>query len=254
LGDDKLAIAKSIVGASVMVRETEQSVNWGSIALGLIFVIALPAWWFHLVGAKIQKANDKQAAIATRMASGDTDRVGAYLVDGTLTVSMDGVFATAASDIISLTMTASAPTVTPTSLPTITPTAGLRGEPVQLKLSFYDPNIGKFFPNNPEVGKINCALWDVAALVCNSNMADGTPFYDAYGKAVACPPPMQNGDLLRVSYPEQLAGDWICQDRGWAIDRGYVDFLLRYPDMVWTGYDLNNFPWWSTVRAQWLHP
>lgn len=252
---EPVAIARSIVGHSVLVRKTEQSINWGSVAILVVCVIVGPAWWLRLAGHTIQRGNDKAAARMTAQASGNPDTLGAYM--GTpAVVSMDGVFSAASTAAIQNGMATIQAGITPTIAPTLTPTPtqGLHSQPVQLKLSFYDPNIGKYFPDNPKVGQINCALWDTVSLTCNSTMADGSPFALYYGKAAACPPPMQNGDLLRVSYPTQLAGDWICMDRGWAIDRGYIDFLLRYPDMVWTGYDLNSFPWWSTVRAEWVHP
>lgn len=148
----------------------------------------------------------------------------------------------------------STPLPTMELLPSITPTLPFVEEVYMFKLSFYDPAIGKYFPDNPTIGHMNCSQWNESSLTCESNMSDGTPFYDEYGKAIACPPPLQNGDILRVVYPEQLAGDWTCRDRGWAIENGVVDFLLRYPDMIWTGNNLNNFPWWSTVQAYHLHP
>lgn len=146
---------------------------------------------------------------------------------------------------------------TSTALPAPTGTAVLKRDPVLLKLSFYDPNIARQFKGTEiyeNLAHTNCANYDFVSDACLSRMADGSVFEVNYGKAVACPPPMQNGDVLDVTYPEALKGRWTCRDRGWAIEKGYVDFLLRYPDMIWTGYNLNNFPWGSTVQAEWVHP
>lgn len=157
------------------------------------------------------------------------------------------------------------PTPSPFPSPTSTPGRGIvvydNSTPVAsadlmlFKLSFYDPAIGVYFPNDPSIGHTNCAEWDEVNLVCNSTMADGTPFHYWYGKhAVACPPPLRFGDVIRVVYPVQLQGDWTCVDRGGAIVDGYLDFLLKYPDEVWTGYNLSLFPWSSTVQAYLLTP
>lgn len=252
LDGSPVEIAQSIVGYSLLVRRNEQSFSWTSLGY-LVLIVLIFGWWFWRVGVRVTKSEQKLEARQTAVASGN------------YTIGVDGIMRTMtpitdanilASTFVAEYMLSATPTFTPLPTSTMTPlpTATKQPEMLMFKLTFYDPEIGRYFPDNPKVGYMNCAVWDEVSLKCLSTMADGTPFYDEYGKAVACPPPLQNGDILRVVYPEQLAGDWTCRDRGWAIENGYLDFLLRYPDMVWTGYDLNNFPWWSTVQAYHIHP
>lgn len=232
---DKPKLAKSIVGHSLVVRKDEQSLNMESVFIVMLIVgIA----WFYLwrINVRIEKNVQRQSAVETRIASGGNP----YDIGGL-------------ADLVITTV----PTLTPSPIPTATqtplPTLTLepKRELVFLKLSFYDPNIGSIIP---EIADINCMNFDHVNRVCLSTMANGVPFGAYYGRAVACPPPMQFGDVLEVIYPVQLTGNWVCMDRGWAIENGYVDFLLRYPDQIWTGYNLNNFPWSSTVQAYWVHP
>jgi len=115
------------------------------------------------------------------------------------------------------------------------------------RLSFYDPMIGRFFP---DIALINCAVWDVMTNSCVSSLANGDDFRDWYGRGLACPPGHQLGDVLHVIYPEQLRGDWTCVDRGGGIEGDLLDFLLLYPDDIWTGYNLDNFPWASPVVVE----
>lgn len=209
-------------------------------------------WFLSRVQHRIQVAEEKAQLRATVIAQGgnmyDVGGLANLTVDGTVTPTMDVMQAAAYN--IQMTMQAAyTPTPAPTWTPT--PTAIIKDELVFLKLSFYDPMIGQYFP---DIATVNCANWSKELNTCLSTMADGQPFANYYGRAVACPPPMQNGDVLDVIYPVQLQGRWVCQDRGWAIQDGYIDFLLRYPDMVWSGTDLNRFPWSSTVQARWLHP
>ena len=112
------------------------------------------------------------------------------------------------------------------------------------KLSFYDPEIGDYFP---EIASVNCAVWNIETSSCDSTMANGLNFVDYYGKAVACPPGMATGQEFEVLLPKELAGLWTCMDRGYSVEGDWMDFLLKYPDMIWTGYNLNNFPWGNDV-------
>ena len=218
-----------------MVRKSEQSLNPESVFI-VLALVGLVSFYLWRVGAHIDRSQQRQQEIATRIANGSNSY-----------------------DALSQIMVTVQPTDTPiptlTPLPTLTPSATLTASPkselVFLKLSFYDPNIGSVIPS---IADVNCANFDHINNVCISTMANGVPFGQYYGKAIACPPPMQHGDVLEVTYPVQLAGRWTCMDRGWAIEYPYVDFLLRYPDMIWTGYNLNNFPWSTTVQATWIHP
>lgn len=233
--DDKKALAKRIVGYSVLVRKSEQSLNPESVLI--VLAIVSLAWFFMWrLEVRAVRSQQKQQAIATRIALGSN--------------SYDALSQLQVTPMVSQ-IVLPTDTPMPTMVPSPTVTIGPKSELVFLKLSFYDPNIGSIIP---DIADINCALFDHINRVCVSTMANGVPFGQYYGKVVACPPPMQHGDVLEVSYPVQLAGNWTCMDRGWAIEYPYVDFLLRYPDMIWTGYNLNNFPWSTTVQARWVHP
>lgn len=137
--------------------------------------------------------------------------------------------------------------ITPTFTVTPTPAVVDFGQYLyEGRLSFYDPEIGRYFP---DIASVNCADWDSVNKVCNSKLLYHQMDYsDWYGRGVACPPALPDLAVLRVVYPEQLAGDWACVDRGDAVTDNWLDFLLRYPDQVWTGANLNNFPWGSPVK------
>lgn len=233
--EDTRLLARQIVGRSVLVRKSEQSLNPESVVIVLLLV-AMVYWYLWRVNVRIERSQQRQQQMATLVASGSN------VYD-----SLDQLQVTSQPSVSPMPTLTLAPTVTPFPTATVAP----KSELVFLKLSFYDPNIGSVIP---EIADINCALFDHVNRVCVSTMANGVPFGQYYGKAIACPPPMQHGDILDVVYPVQLAGQWTCMDRGWAIEYPYVDFLLRYPDMIWTGYNLNNFPWSTTVQARWIHP
>jgi hypothetical protein len=62
---------------------------------------------------------------------------------------------------------------------------------------------------------------------------------------VACDVRYPFGTVVRVLSPAELAGDWICQDRGSAIIYPYIDFLHEPPNRVeW------NFP----IVAEVIYP
>jgi len=146
------------------------------------------------------------------------------------------------------------PTQTATATKTLIPTVEVtyvyeRPTPIlhTFKLSFYDPNIGNYFPDKAQV---NCLEWDQLTKKCNSKLLGGTDTYaNWYGRGLACPPQLPFYTTLEVYNPPQLKGTWYCVDRGGLIVNDWLDFLLRYPDQVWTGYDLDRFPWGSTVEA-----
>lgn len=252
--EDSRALARQIVGYSVVVRKSDQSINPESL-LWLGLLVAMIWFFFWRVDARVQLSQDRASTRATALAAGispyDVGGLGKLTIDGTVTPTLDPI--QDAYRLFGLTLTAGAPTATATPSPTATatPTQIMKRDKVFMKLSFYDPMIGQYYP---DIADVNCANWSREQKTCLSTMADGTPFAKYYGEAIACPPPFQNGDVLEVVYPVQLQGLWTCRDRGWAIQNGYVDFLLRYPDMVWTGTDLNRFPWSSTVQAYWIHP
>lgn len=242
---DAVQVARSIVSYSLIVRKNEQTLSLASLGY-LSLAVLIFGWWFWRVGVRMNESSERMIARQTAVANGN------------YTIGSDGfmrTFTPAPATLIPLptfTPTIVLPTDTPSPIPTSTRTH----EVLLFKLSFYDPNIPAFFANNPETerayAEVNCAVYDYTLHRCVSTMANGDPFERWYGRGVACPPPLQLGDIIEVIYPTQLQGYWTCVDRGGAIVDQYLDFLLRYPDMVWTGYNLNNFPWASTVQVR-LH-
>jgi len=116
------------------------------------------------------------------------------------------------------------------------------------KLSFYDPHIGYYFPDKAE---INCNPWNFQKKDCDGKVNGGKDEYNLwYGRGIACPTTLEIGTELVVSYPPQLAGSWFCIDRGGLIRDNWIDFMLRYPDDIWTGENLDYFPWGSPVHAE----
>lgn len=163
-----------------------------------------------------------------------------------------GIVLTAKSN---LDMTAFPPTGTPTVTPspTVTPVpVGVGLYPVMtFKLSFYDPAIGKYFP---EIASVNCLDWSIELQDCLSKVNKGTEHYFVYyRRGVACPPPLHIGQRFRVVSPIELRNistEWLCIDRGGAIHDYWMDFMLKYPDDIWTGDNLDNFPWGSDVVVE----
>ena len=158
------------------------------------------------------------------------------------------------------------PTVTPaptlTPVPEYTPVVGVVSSPVPeptstsvpyetFRLSFYDPNIGKYFPDKAFT---NCFDWDTTNQVCRSTTSSGYRHEEFYGRGLACPERYPLGTVFRVLRPVQLAGDWYCIDRGGAVTDDWLDFLIQYPDGLWTGENINDFPWGTEVRAEVLYP
>lgn len=117
-------------------------------------------------------------------------------------------------------------------------------------LSFYDPHIGAYFP---DIASINCLQFDFGIGDCVSKVNQGQDDYRIwYRRGVACPGALKHDTVFQVIQPVQLAGTWRCIDVG-ALDRGeyhYIDFMLEYPDDIWTGDNLDNFPWSSVVEIK----
>lgn len=232
-------IAASMVGASVVVRKTEQSINWNSMLLAAVVLVGVPGLWFNALGNKIERQTANANARATRMAAirnGDT--IGAYSgVGGVVDTNPDlwntpGSIVEGAQNIMNATLQAgytSTPqaTVTPqvTETPQATP-SGLYSVNVVFRYSYY----------NPKLGGVNCFDWDPAAGDCRSMLADGGDWHTEYGKVVACAPDIALGTVVQVTYPDALKGVWVCRDRGGAIVGDLIDFL-----------DIRQ-------RAEWLSP
>lgn len=147
--------------------------------------------------------------------------------------------------------------VTPTFTPTVTFTPSPLPSPtndlpiMEFMLSFYDPRIGYYFP---DIAQVNCLQWDDVLRDCVSKVNNGTEHYFVYyRRGVACPPPLRDGQRIRVIEPVELAAiaeEWICIDRGGAIQNYYLDFMLQYPNDIWTGENLDYFPWSSRVLVE----
>jgi hypothetical protein len=121
----------------------------------------------------------------------------------------------------------------PTPIPTQAPTpqdGSPTGQVLYLLYSYYDPTIGG----------INCA--DFQNGQCLSKMANGLDWRSYYGKALACPSWIPLGTKLRVTDFPPINGEWVCMDRGSALEDPvlvdgvqywFVDFLTHSQDLAW---------------------
>lgn len=115
------------------------------------------------------------------------------------------------------------------------------------KLSFYDPHIGYY---DPSIAHVNCLQWDEVKRDCLSRVNYGRDQYKIwYGRGAACSNLLARSTRFLVLEPPELRGEWQCIDTG-NLDIGngdtalhIIDFLLHYPTDIWTGPNLNDFPW-----------
>jgi len=116
-------------------------------------------------------------------------------------------------------------------------------------LSFYDPDIGRLFP---EIALINCHTWNFETRVCESPLGNGEDHRLYYWRALACPKYYPYETVFRVLSPSWLIGDWPCKDHGDLIkpQGEYLDFLLPVNDVM-ARFDgnINNFPWSTKVET-----
>jgi len=96
---------------------------------------------------------------------------------------------------------------------------------------------------------LNCADWKNNE--CLSKVRNNSDDWrDWMGRGAACPISLPDDMRFEVLLPVQLSGKvWQCIDRGDLTRNGleYIDFMLKYPDDIWTGQNLNLFPWSSEV-------
>lgn len=202
----------------------------------VIFLFGMPCWLLSIVGS----SNAEKSSVSFEVTK-------SYVQTRTV-----GMVLTASAEV---NMTAFPPTSTPTVTPTVTPTiepVGFGLYPVMnFYLSFYDPAIGKFFP---EIAEVNCLQWDNELKDCISKVNNGTEHYFVYyRRGAACPPPLSIGQRFRIVSPIELRNisvEWVCIDRGGAIQDYWLDFMLQYPQDIWTGDNLDNFPWGSEVKIE----
>lgn len=145
------------------------------------------------------------------------------------------------------------PVVVPSTTSTMVPFVVLTPDTLQFALSFYDPHIGAIFPDKADT---NCLQFDWVIKDCVSKVNNGQDDYKIWlGKGAACSKLLPYYTKFYVHHPPQLAGLWTCIDNG-DMDRNglhYIDFMLSYPDDIWTGPNLNEFPWSSPVLIQVLN-
>lgn len=198
-------------------------------------VVVLPISLFTYVKTGIAAANEKTRIRVQQ----EYDQ----MVLSTVVPAMHNAYSTAVQSYVT---PSPIPTNTPmgaTATAVYTPT-GTAIQTLTFKLSFYDPAIGRIFP---DIAFINCAVWDTYLQDCTSKVNHGRDHYSLwYRRGVACPAPFVVGQKLRILSPFELAAissEWVCIDRGGAIVDGYLDFMLRFPDDIWSGPNLNDFPW-----------
>lgn len=213
------AIAGGIVGASVIVRKNEQSVNLGSLVMGFVFLVLVPWWWIDAVSAKNERAAERELLRATRVFE---------LQYGTSTP----VQVLSPLDAMNVARSTLEAGFTPTPSPTISPSP----EPTASPTAIYSVNaVFRYSYYNPKLGGVNCYQWDSAIGDCVSMMANGEDWHNNYGKVVACAPEIALGTVIEVTYPDALKGLWVCKDRGGAIVGDWIDFLDIMKRHDWGG-------------------
>lgn len=104
-------------------------------------------------------------------------------------------------------------------IPTARPDVYVRtGQTIKIRVSYY----------YPPLGGINCWTWDEVTERCVSTMANGEPWENYIGEAIACPPELPLGTVLEIE-----GNIYTCRDRGGAIilnkDGTYwIDFLADH--------------------------
>jgi hypothetical protein len=101
--------------------------------------------------------------------------------------------------------------------------SGFSGQQIKIRASHYDPALGG----------VNCSRFVNG--VCVSHMANGQPWQEFIGYAIACPPEWKFGTKLIID-----GKTWECMDRGGAIqiENGiaWVDFLSHGKPFDGYGY------------------
>lgn len=115
-------------------------------------------------------------------------------------------------------------TPTPQATPQATPTL-VQAVPVAQPTDYAPVMVFRYSYYNPALGGVNCYAWNDITQTCDSTLANGEDWRENYGRAVACAPEIAFGSVIDVIYPAQLAGKWLCKDRGGAIVGDYIDFL-----------------------------
>jgi len=208
-----------------------------------VYLVTIVALYLGYVSVRAQRVYAQQVAYNATMESVKATLIPA-LVNLAIT-PVDPMFVTATPSPLPLPSLTPLPAQGAWITPASTPSLHI------FRLSWYDPDIGRIYP---DAALTNFHDWDYQASVCRSRLSSGDDYRDWYGRALACPNEYPIGTIYRVYLPAELAGDWVCLDRGGAVVGDILDFLLRYPDQVPWGADINATPWLSPVVAEVFYP
>jgi len=211
------------------------SIGFSVLSLAYVYYDA-----FYLGSAQdvepIQTVDYLPAVVSTLWAQTASPVPSVGFVDGSVTPSPTGMVSPTPGSYLIL----------PATSTPVLPSGAVRKD---FLLSFYDPDIGRLFP---EIALINCHTWNFDTKVCESPMGNGEDHRENYWKALACPKYYEYGTVFVVSSPSWLAGEWICKDHGDLIlpQGEYLDFLIPVNDIL-ARFDgnINNFPWSSLVET-----
>lgn len=148
----------------------------------------------------------------------------------------------------------------PTLQPTSTPYPVSTSEPGPRKLdyallsvkrlSFYDPDIGKAYP---EIAEVNCVSWNYQTQNCDSTLSDGSDWRLQYETVAACDlADYERRAVYRILSPEWLRERvpvFLCADTGAAVQGNIIDLLLHWDDLP-GGYTLATFPWLTEIIVE----
>jgi hypothetical protein len=231
---DQEKIVEMLVGKSMFVRKSEQTVNVAVVIPIILGIVAIPYLYTKVLSwsYSVSTSRSEKAQLSVKTMVPDMN-------------SQAGIFP------IYLTQTAILPQPTqvikvqvqvnyPTSMPTPSATADLAQV---FYYSYYNPDViapGDLLPNGdcatPEKNwchTTNCWDYDVKAGKCVSPTASGQAFRDWWNKGVACGQKYPLWTVFVVVDPPALAGRWTCIDRGGTIDQSRLDFLQPAQSVNW---------------------
>jgi hypothetical protein len=217
-GREKKEIAEAVIGKNLMVRKSQQGINW-PILIWLPMLVLVPGvWLWMLVSTSRGQARANRVAQTAVAATFEVYGVGLP----TATLWNVRIVPVVKGTVLPEETATYYPTYT--KLPTYTVEASATPVMSLFLYSYYDPSLGG----------ASCRLWDEDTKNCVSTMASGLEWREWYGKALACDSQYPFWTIFRVVKPVSIRGDYICLDRGGLIEgTRYLDFLDTFQRLPW---------------------
>lgn len=255
---DKLALVRSMVGYSILVRKNEQSLNAESVVIVLI-ILAMFGLFFRGLDRRIDRANDRAIARATRIAAGGNNYDDGGMAAG-FGVTMTPQYTPTPINVVVNVVTATPGIfITPTSAASFTQQTQVPTrqafEPIQVNwvFSYYNPWLCRddYAAYSANCHVENLVMNEAGKIVdikdntaCETTWKDKFMYEfddDRFRGSVAVPylPGTLDmiypcGSVLHVSSPGIIAGDYLvtdicpgCDDFASSKNVLFLDFLAR---------------------------